>query len=448
MKAARDVLQIRDFKKPLSKDNGRGVGEDDGTRLTEGMLPGDTPYDVEAVRADFPILHWPVRGRPLVYLDTAATAQKPARVIEAERSFYAEDYANIHRGLYFLSQRASERYEEARRKVATFLNARHEHEIVFTRNATEAINLVAASFSEVFLKEGDEVLITGLEHHANIVPWQMLREKKGIVLKVARVNDAGEVPLEEFTKLLGPRTHLAAFTQVSNALGTVLPVAEMIRAAHAAGAKVLVDGAQSVVHMGANVQALDCDFLVFSGHKLYGPTGIGVLYGKEALLDAMPPYQGGGDMIASVSFEKTTFAPLPAKFEAGTPAIAQAVALGAAIDYLSRLGIESIGAHEARLLDYAKRRLSAIKSLTIVGTAAHKASVISFILDGVHPHDIAQVLDSRGVAVRAGHHCAQPVMARFGVAATTRASFGLYNTSAEVDALAEALESVEKLFAR
>ncbi|HKI12230.1 MAG TPA: cysteine desulfurase [Candidatus Acidoferrum sp.] len=448
MKAAPGVLQIRDVEKHFPKDHALGVGEDNGAPFTDGLLPGGTPYDVEAVRADFPILHRPVRGRPLVYLDTAASAQKPARVIEAERSFYAEDYANIHRGLYFLSQRASERYEEARRKVAAFLNARHEHEIVFTRSATEAINLVAPSFGEAFLKEGDEVLITGLEHHANIVPWQMLRQKKGIVLKVAPVNDAGEVPLEEFNKLLGPRTRLAAFAQVSNALGTVLPVAEMIRAAHASGAKVLIDGAQSVVHMGTDVQALDCDFFVFSGHKLYGPTGIGVLYGKEALLDAMPPYQGGGDMIASVTFERTTFAPLPTKFEAGTPAIAQAVALGAAIDYVTELGLGCIGAHEASLLGYATTRLSAIKSLAIVGTAAHKASVISLIMEGVHPHDIAQVLDSRGVAVRAGHHCAQPVMARFGVPATVRASFGLYNTRAEVDALAEALQRVETLFLR
>jgi cysteine desulfurase/selenocysteine lyase len=448
MKAASGVLQIKDVEEPFPKDNALGAGEDTGASFSGGLLPGDAQYDVEAVRANFPILHRPVRGRPLVYLDTAASAQKPAQVIEAERSFYAEDYANIHRGLYFLSQRASERYDEARRKVAAFLNARHEHEIVFTRSATEAINLVAASFGEAFLKEGDEVLITGLEHHANIVPWQMLRQKKGIVLKVAPVNDAGEVPLEDFTKLLGPRTRLAAFAQVSNALGTVLPVTQMIRAAHAAGVKVLIDGAQSVVHMGTDVQALDCDFFVFSGHKLYGPTGIGVLYGKEALLDALPPYQGGGDMIASVTFEKTTFAPLPAKFEAGTPAIAQAVALGAAIDYLTDLGLERIGAHEACLLGYATRRLSAIKSLAIVGTAAHKASVISFIMDGVHPHDIAQVLDSRGVAVRAGHHCAQPVMARFGVTATVRASFGLYNTSPEVEVLANALERAEALFVR
>ena len=448
MNTAPGVLQIRDVERHFPKDHALGVGEDNGAPFTDGLLPGGTPYDVEAVRADFPILHRPVRGRPLVYLDTAASAQKPAQVIEAERSFYAEDYANIHRGLYFLSQRASERYEEARRKVAAFLNARHEHEIVFTRSATEAINLVAACFGEAFLKEGDEVLLTGLEHHANIVPWQFLREKQGIVLKVAPVNDAGEVPLEDFTKLLGPRTRLAAFAQVSNALGTVLPVAEMIRAAHASGAKVLIDGAQSVMHMGTDVQGLDCDFLAFSGHKLYGPTGIGVLYGKEALLDAMPPYQGGGDMIANVTFEKTTFAPLPAKFEAGTPAIAQAVALGAAIDYLTHLGLDRIGAHEASLLGYATRRLSSIESLTIIGRAAHKASVISFIMDGVHPHDIAQVLDSRGVAVRAGHHCAQPVMARFGVPATVRASFGLYNTSAEVEVLANALERAEALFVR
>ena len=403
-------------------------------------------YDVEAVRADFPILGETMHGYPLAYLDSAASAQKPFQVIEAEYAFYARDYANIHRGFYVLSQRATELYDQARRKVQAFLNARHEHEIVFTRGATDAINLVAASFGEAFLNEGDEVLLTGLEHHSNIVPWQLLREKKGIVLKAAPVNDAGEVPLDEFIRLLGPRTRLAAFAHVSNVLGTVLPIAEMIRAAHEAGAKVLIDAAQSVAHMKIDVQALDCDFLVFSGHKLYGPTGIGVLYGKEELLDAMPPYQGGGDMIASVSLERTTYAPLPAKFEAGTPPIAQAVGLGAAIDYVTALGLHRIGAHEAGLLAYATERLSAIKPLTIVGTAVQKASVLSFVMDGVHPHDIAQMLDSRGVAVRAGHHCAQPLMARLGLPATVRATFGLYNTTAEVDALAEALEEVEVMF--
>ncbi len=405
-------------------------------------------YDVEGIRADFPILQQPMHGYPLAYLDSAASAQKPFQVIEAEHAFYARDYANIHRGFYVLSQRATELYDQARRKAQAFLNARQEHEIVFTRGTTDAINLVAASFGEAFLKEGDEVLLTGLEHHSNIVPWQLLRAKKGIVLKVAPVNETGEVPLDEFIRLLGPRTRLAAFAHVSNVLGTVLPIAEMIRAAHKAGAKVLVDAAQSVAHTEIDVQALDCDFLAFSGHKLYGPTGIGVLYGKEELLDAMPPYQGGGDMIASVSFERTTYAPLPAKFEAGTPPIAQAVALGAAIDYVTALGLEPIGAHEAGLLAYATERLSAIKPLTIVGTAPKKASVLSFVMDGVHPHDIAQVLDSRGVAVRAGHHCAQPLMARLGLPATVRASFGLYNTTAEVDALTEALEAVEVMFLR
>jgi cysteine desulfurase/selenocysteine lyase len=404
------------------------------------------PYDVEAVRALFPILHRPVRGRPLVYLDTAASAQKPSQVIEAERSFYAEDYANIHRGLYLLSQRATECYDAARRKVQGFLNARRPHEIVFTRNATEAINLVAASFGEAFLKEGDEVLITGLEHHANIVPWQLLRQKKGIVLKVAPVDGHGEAPLDGFVQSLSPRTKLAAFSHVSNALGTVLPVADMILVAHRAGVKVLIDGSQSIVHLGADVQALDCDFLAFSGHKLYGPTGIGVLYGKEELLEAMPPYQGGGDMIAGVTFEKTTFAPLPAKFEAGTPAIAQAVGLGAAIDFLTGLGLDRIHTHETALLDYANSRLSEVKSLSIIGAAAHKASLISFVMEGVHPHDIAHLLDGDGIAIRAGHHCAQPVMARFGVPATARASFGLYNTAGEVDALVDALKRVEALF--
>jgi cysteine desulfurase/selenocysteine lyase len=405
-------------------------------------------YDVYAVRAGFPILHRPVRGRPLVYLDTAASAQKPSQVIEAERSFYAEDYANIHRGLYFLSQRATECYDAARRKVQGFLNARRQHEIVFTRSATEAINLVASSFGEAFLNEGDEVVITGLEHHSNIVPWQLLRQRKGIVLKVAPVDGRGEVPLDGFSRLLGPRTKLAAFAHVSNALGTVLPVMDMTRVAHRAGVKVLIDGSQSIVHLGADVQSLDCDFFVFSGHKLYGPTGIGVLYGKEELLDAMPPYQGGGDMIAGVTFEKTTFAPLPAKFEAGTPAIAQAVGLGAAIDFLTRLGLDRIHAHETALLDYATSRLSAFESLSIIGTASNRASLISFVMRGVHPHDIAHVLDSQGIAIRAGHHCAQPVMAHFGIPATARASFGLYSTAGEVDALVEALERVEALFLR
>jgi len=424
---------------------------DMGQAVTESPVAtcGSTAgaLDVEAVRADFPILHRPVRGRPPVYLDTAASAQKPMQVIEAERSFYSAEYANIHRGIYFLSQRAIELYDAARRKVQAFLNARRPEEIVFTRGATEGINLVASGFGEAFLHPGDEVVITGLEHHANIVPWQFLREKKGIVLKVARLSDRGEVPLEEFTALLGPRTPLAAFAHVSNALGTVLPVAAMIRAAHRVGAKVLIDGSQSAMHLGVDVQRLDCDFFVFSGHKLYGPTGIGVLYGKEALLEAIPPYQGGGDMIASVTFEKTTLAPPSAKFEAGTPAIAQAVGLGAAIDYLTRAGLERVGVHEAELLRYATSRLSAVKSVTIIGTAADKASVISFVMERVHPHDIGQVLDSRGIAIRAGHHCAQPVMARFGVPATARASFGLYTTASEVDALVEAVEMAEALFA-
>jgi cysteine desulfurase/selenocysteine lyase len=403
-------------------------------------------YDVEAIRADFPILGQRMHGYRLAYLDSAASAQKPIQVIDAEHDFYARDYANIHRGFYVLSQRATEHYDQARRKVQALLNARYEHEIIFTRGATDAINLVASSFGEAFLKEGDEVLLTGLEHHSNIVPWQLLREKRGIVLKAAPVNDAGEVPLDGFIRLLGPRTRLAAFAHVSNVLGTVLPIGEMIGAAHAAGAKVLIDASQSVAHAKVDVLALDCDFLVFSGHKLYGPTGIGVLYGKEELLDAMPPYQGGGDMIASVSLERTTYAPLPAKFEAGTPPIAQAAGLGAAIDYVRALGLDRIGAHEAGLLAYATERLSTIKPLTIVGRAKKKTSVVSFVMAGIHPHDIAQMLDSRGVAVRAGHHCAQPLMARLGLPATVRASFGLYNTMAEVDALIEALEEAEEIF--
>jgi cysteine desulfurase/selenocysteine lyase len=406
----------------------------------------NAPYDIDKVRADFPILARPVRGKTLVYLDSGASAQKPRTVIETEHQVYEEEYANIHRGVYYLSQKATDRFDEARRKVQAFLHAKHDHEIIFTRNATESINLVASSYGGTFLKPGDEVLITGLEHHANIVPWQFLRDQKGIVLKVAPVNDDGEVPLEEFSQLLGPKTKLVAFAQVSNVLGTILPVVEMTRLAHAVGAKVLVDGCQAVMHTAVDVQAIDCDFYVFSAHKLYGPSGVGVLYGKEELLNAMPPYQGGGDMILSVTFEKTTYAPLPSKFEAGTPAIAQVIALGAAIDYVTTLGLDCIAAHESALLAYATRRLTALKGLRPIGTAKEKASVFSFVLDHAHPHDIAQILDNAGVAIRAGHHCAQPIMARFAIPATARASFGLYNTFAEVDALVAALEKVEELF--
>lgn len=404
------------------------------------------PYDEDAVRRDFPILSRRVNGKPLVYLDNAASAQKPYAVIEAERRFYAEEYANIHRGLYWLSERATARYEAARETVRRFLHARKPAEIVFTRNATEAINLVAASFGRHFLGPGDEIVVTELEHHSNIVPWQMLREEKGVVLRVAPVGDDGEFLLGRFAELLGERTKLVAVSAMSNVLGTVLPVREITHLAHAAGARVLIDGAQSVTHLPVDVCDIDCDFFVFSGHKIYGPTGIGVLYGKEALLDAMPPYQGGGDMILSVSFDKTEYAPLPAKFEAGTPAIAQAVGLAAAIDYVSGLGMERIAAHEADLLSYATQRVQAVPGLRLIGTAPGKASVLSFAMESAHPHDIAQVLDGAGVCVRAGHHCAQPLMERLGVPATARASFGLYNTRAEVDALVRALEQVEEMF--
>ncbi|MEO5374703.1 MAG: cysteine desulfurase [Alphaproteobacteria bacterium] len=402
--------------------------------------------DVERLRADFPILAKPVRGRPLVFLDSAASAQKPRQVTEALKDFYETDYANVHRGAYLLSERATERYEGARETVRRFLNARRAREIVFTRGATESINLVAATWGRKFLKAGDEVVISWLEHHSNIVPWQLLRDELGITLKVVPVGDDGAFLFEEYEKLLGPRTKMVAVAHISNVLGTTLPVKAIAAAAHAVGAVVLVDGCQAVPHMKVDVRDLDCDFYVFSGHKLYGPTGIGVLYGREDLLKTMPPYQGGGDMIASVTFEKSTWAAPPARFEAGTPAIAQAVGLGAAIDYVESIGLDRIGAHERDLLQYATQRLSAVEGLRIIGTTPGKASVISFVLAGVHPHDIATILDRSGVAVRAGHHCAQPLMQRFGVPATARASFALYNTRAEVDALGQALDTVREIF--
>ncbi len=403
-------------------------------------------FDVEQIRTDFPILGRPVRGRPLVYLDSTASAQKPQSVIDAESRIYATEYANIHRGLYYLSERATERYEAARRTVQGFLNAKHSHEVIFTRNTTESINLVAATYGRRLLQPGDEIVITGLEHHSNIVPWQLLREERGVVIKVAPVNDDGDVPLDAITGLFTARTKLVAVAHISNVLGTILPVAEIIQAAHAAGARVLIDGAQAVMHLPVDVQALDADFYAFSGHKLYGPTGVGVLYGKEELLNAMPPYQGGGDMIRTVTFEKSSWAPLPQKFEAGTPAIAQVPALAAAIDYVTALGLDRIARHENDLLAYATEQLTAVPGLRVIGTAPHKAAVISFSLDCAHPHDIAQVLDNAGVAIRAGHHCAQPLMERFGVPATARASFGLYNNRADVDALVAAVRKVQELF--
>ena len=403
-------------------------------------------FDVEAVRREFPILGTSVHGKPLVFLDSGASAQKPRAVIEAISRVYETGYANIHRGVYQLSQVATEAYEGARAKVQRFIGAASPGEIVFTKGTTEAINLVASSYGARFLKAGDEVVLSVLEHHANIVPWQLLRERLGIVIRVVPVDAGGAFRMDEYERLLNARTKFVAVTQTSNALGTMPPVAEIIRMAHGVGAAVLIDGAQGIVHEAVDVKALDCDFYVFSGHKLYGPGGIGVLYGKERLLEAMPPYQGGGDMILSVSFEKTEFAPPPARFEAGTPPIADAIGLGAAIDFLNGLDRLAIAAHEAALLDAASARLGAIPGLKIYGTARPKAAIVSFTLDGVHPHDIGTILDHEGIAVRVGHHCAQPVMERFGIPGTVRASFGLYNTIDEVEALARGLEKVRQIF--
>lgn len=396
-------------------------------------------FDVAKVRADFPILSRTVHGKPLVFLDSAASAQKPRQVIDAVTRVYGDEYANVHRGAYYLSETATANYEAAREKVRAFINARSAAEVVFTKGATEAINLVAATYGRAFLKPGDEVVITAVEHHSNIVPWQLLRDATGCVLRIAPVNLDGSVDVDDFAKIVGPKTRLVAIAHVSNVLGTVLPIREIAALAHAAGAKVMLDGCQGIVHRHVDVQALGCDFYVFSGHKLYGPTGIGVLWARAELLDAMPPYQGGGDMIDTVTFAKTTWAPAPAKFEAGTPPIAQAIGLGAAIDYLNALDREAVADHEDALLRYAMMRLAQIPGVTLIGTAPHKAAVQSFVMEGAHPHDLATVLDRHGVCVRAGHHCAQPLMERLGVTATTRASFGLYNTMEEVDALVNAL---------
>ncbi len=399
-----------------------------------------TAYDVEGYRRDFPILSEQVHGKPLIYLDNAASAQKPRQVVDAVRYVYEHEYANVHRGVHYMSEHATAAYEGARAKVQKFLNAKHAHEIIFTRNTTEAINMVAATYGRTFLEPGDEIVISIMEHHSNIVPWQMVRDEKGLVLKAAPVSDDGEFLIDEFKKLLTPKTKLVAITHTSNALGTVTPVAEIVRLAHEAGAKVLLDGSQAVVHMPVDVAALDCDFYVFTGHKLYGPSGVGVLYGKEDVLNAMPPFLGGGEMISRVTIEESTWAALPNKFEAGTPMIAQAIGLGAAIDYVTGIGMERIAAHEQDLLLYATQQLSSIPGLKIYGTAPAKASVISFGLGDAHPHDIATIIDRAGVACRAGHHCAQPLMDRMGVPAMTRASFGLYNTRADADVLVEALE--------
>jgi len=403
------------------------------------------PIDVERVRKDFPVLDQTVHGKPLVYLDNAATSQKPLAVIEAEERFYRHDCSNIHRGVHELSERATRSYEDARVTVQRFLNASDHKEIIFVRGATEAINLVASSFGRKSVSAGDEILITAMEHHSNIVPWQMLCEEKGAKLRVAPINDRGELLFDEFIKLLGPKTRLVSVVHVSNVLGTINPVREMIEAAHRKNIPVLLDGAQAAPHLAVDVQALDCDFYTFSGHKLYGPTGVGVLYGKANLLEAMPPYQGGGDMISSVTFEQTIYNSLPYKFEAGTPNIAAGIALGAAIDYLNGIGFENVAAYEDEVLAYATEAVSRVPGLKIIGTAERKAGVISFVMEGIHPHDVGTILDQEGIAVRTGHHCAQPLMERFGIPATTRASLAFYNTKGEVDSLVAGIHKVKEL---
>jgi cysteine desulfurase/selenocysteine lyase len=401
--------------------------------------------DVLKLRAQFPALQQLVHGRPLAYLDNAATTQKPQVVIDALRHYYEHDNANVHRGVHALSERATAAYESARRSVQRFLNARSEREIVFTRNATESINLVARAWGDWRLKPGDEVLITAMEHHSNIVPWQMACDRTGAVLKVVPIDDRGDVIMEEFAKLLTPKTRMLAAVHLSNALGTINPVGEMIAAARGVGATVLIDGSQAAYHMAVDVQALDPDFYVFTGHKVYGPTGIGVLYGRESILQAMPAFLGGGDMISSVTFEKSEWNELPYKFEAGTPNIADTIALGTAIEFVRGIGFEAIGAHESALLAYATDALSSVPDLTIIGTARRKASVVSFVVGDLHPHDIGTIVDREGVAIRTGHHCAQPVMDRYGIPATARASLAMYNTTDEIDALVVALDRVRQL---
>ena len=407
---------------------------------------GMTPYDVARIRRDFPILSRQARGKPLVYLDNAATTQKPRQVIDRIVRYYSQENSNVHRGVHYLSELATIEYESAREVVQRFLNARDIKEVIFTRGTTESINLVAQSWGRTNVNAGDEVIISAIEHHSNIVPWQMLCAERGAALRVIPVNDAGELMIDELERMLHPRVKLVAVNHASNALGTINPIKRIVAAAHAHGALVLVDGAQGVPHMRVDVQDLGCDFYAFSGHKVYGPTGIGVLWGRESLLGAMPPWQGGGDMILSVSYEKATYNALPYKFEAGTPNIAGVVGLAAALQYVSAIGPDVIGAYEHDLLTYATKRLLEIDGLRIIGTAKEKASVISFVLEGVHPHDIGTILDQEGIAVRTGHHCAQPLMMRFNVPATGRASFGLYNTREEADALVAGLHKVIEVF--
>ena len=405
-----------------------------------------TGFDAEKVRADFPVLQQQVNGKPLVYLDNGATSQKPQAVIDELVRFYSTENANVHRGVHTLSQNATEDYEGARAKLRRLLNAADDHEIVFTRGTTDSINLVAQSFGKQSLGPGDEVIVSNMEHHSNIVPWQMLREEKGVVLRVVPIDESGELLMDEYERMLSPRTKLVSITHVANALGTILPVEQIISMAHAQGVPVMLDGAQAVPHMAVDMQRLDCDFYVFSGHKLFGPTGIGVLYGKAELLEAMPPVQGGGDMIKSVTFERTIYNDLPYKFEAGTPNIAGAIGLGAAVDYVQSVGYESFAAHEDELLDYGTKALEQIGGLRIIGTASRKAGILSFVMEDIHPHDIGTILDAEGVAVRTGHHCAQPVMQRFQIPATVRASMAMYNTKEDIDALVRAIDRVIEVF--
>ena len=406
----------------------------------------NAPLDPAQVRKDFPVLHQLVNGKPLVYLDNGATSQKPQCVIDALVHYYTTDNANVHRGVHTLSQRATDDYENARSKIRSFLNAASDREIIYTRGTTESINLVAQTYGKQNIGPGDEIIVSNMEHHSNIVPWQILCEEKGAILRVVPIDESGELLVDEFEAMLGPRTKLVSITHVSNALGTIVPAERIVELAHAQGVPVLLDGAQAVPHMRVDVRSLDCDFYVFSGHKLFGPTGIGVLYGKADLLESMSPYQGGGEMIKSVTFEKTLYADLPYKFEAGTPNIAGAIGLGEAIDYVEALGFDRIMAHEHELLDYGSRALSSIEGVRIIGTAAHKSGILSFIMDCAHPHDIGTILDAEGIAVRTGHHCAQPVMDRFQIPATARASLAMYNTKEDIDALVMGIDRVIEVF--
>lgn len=415
--------------------------------LSKAQFGQEFSFDVFKVREDFPLLKQKIHGKPLVYLDNAATSQKPSSVIEAIQRYYTAENSNVHRGVHFLSERATKEYEDTRSKVRQFINAADDQEIIFVRGTTEALNLVAGAYGRQNVRAGDEIVISAMEHHSNIVPWQMLCEEKGAVLRVVPIDDAGEFLMDEYERLLKPKTRLVAVTHVSNALGTINPVREIIQVAHSRNIPVVLDGAQAVPHARVDVRQLGCDFYAFSGHKVYGPTGIGILYGRAELLEAMPPYQGGGDMISSVTFEKTTYNRLPYKFEAGTPNIAGVVGLGAAIDYLTSIGMDVLERYEHELLAYATEAISAVPGVRIVGTAREKVAVVSFVLKGVHPHDAGTILDQEGIAIRAGHHCAQPVMDRFGIPATVRASLGLYNTRAEIDTLVSGLQKVSEVFA-